>query len=121
MTRVVLTHVGRGPVVFPLQGFEHVQFGGQEAVCFAVTQHQHFVWNVMRVYTPQKLLCVLRVTLSHDYYLIEQRKDVTLECASLTYFEKIDTQWVHVSTAVNKAGRMLVHGSFIACISLFWF
>ena len=31
------------------------------------------------------------------------------------------TQWVPVSTAVNKARRKLVDGSFIACIRLFWF
>ena len=34
---------------------------------------------------------------------------------------QIVTQWVHVSTAVNKVVQILVDGSFIACISLFWF
>ena len=43
----------------------------------------------------------------------------TIHSASWIHGVKKGTQWVHVSTAVNKTRRMLVDGAFIACVQPF--
>lgn len=52
LTRVVLAYVRRRLVLLTFQRFEYLQFGGQEAVGLAVTQHQRFLWDEVLVYTP---------------------------------------------------------------------
>ena len=63
-----------------------------------------FCWRLFRMYFVSNYL-------GPRVYMI--KKMVSLIHIKVLQILKIDAQWVHVSTAVNKAGWMLVDGSRI--------